>query len=151
MRGGSGGCLLSGPAALALFSGLLGTPSSSNLLLAAGTLIQLREFLFLGPGPLDFKVALLGLQALTRQPPGVRLFASSSFLLLDVLFSHDWQKLAIASSSVAFFPANPFDFCNFFWMSNWACPTKATLISHWFSEASGSKGVKARKASYSLS
>lgn len=89
MQGGSGGCLLSGPAALALFSGLLGTPSSSNLLLAAGTLIQLREFLFLGPGPLDFEVALLGLQALTGQPPGVRLFASSSFLLLDVLFSHD--------------------------------------------------------------
>ena len=78
MRGGSGGCLLSGPAALA-----------RNLLLAAGTLVQLREFLFLGPGPLDFKVALLGLQALTGQPPGVRLFASSSFLLLDVLFSHD--------------------------------------------------------------
>ena len=85
------------------------------------------------------------MQALKGQLPRVQLFASSSFLLLAMLFGHDQQTLlAISSSSVAFFSCkNPSNFCNFFLMSDWACPTKTTFIIRWFSGASGSKGVKA--------
>lgn len=74
---------------MVLFSGRLGTHSSSDPAPCSRHTDSAEEFLFLGSGPLDFEVAPLGLQALTGQPPGVRLFASSSFLLLDVLFGHD--------------------------------------------------------------
>ena len=60
----------------------------------------------MGLGPLAYEVALLGVQALTGQLPGVQLFASSSFLLLAMLFGRDQQTLlTISSSSVAFYPA----------------------------------------------
>ena len=92
------------------------------LLFAVGTLIVPMGAPFSWPWAPWFMGGPSGGTGFDRLMPEGQLFVSFSFPY------RGRTLLPIASNFVAFFPANPSNFCNFLWMSDWACPTKAAFM-----------------------